>query len=98
MRPRVLLRSESVALRCNWKVAHDNTLDDYHVAIAHPTTLHREQGPVRHYRHALDGHRGGLALAALAGCAGSRACRLGGVASGRAPAGVSAAGCATKGL
>jgi len=55
-RPRVLLRSESVALRCNWKVAHDNTLDDYHVAIAHPTTLHREQGPVRHYRHALSNH------------------------------------------
>ncbi|KEF42263.1 MAG: (2Fe-2S)-binding protein [Cyanobium sp. CACIAM 14] len=38
-------------LACNWKIAHDNTLDDYHVAIAHPTTLHRLQGPVRHYRH-----------------------------------------------
>ena len=38
-------------LNCNWKIAHDNTLDDYHVAVAHPTTLHREQGPVRHYRH-----------------------------------------------
>ena len=38
-------------LRCNWKIAHDNTLDDYHVAVAHPTTLHREQGPVRDYVH-----------------------------------------------
>ena len=38
-------------LTCNWKIAHDNTLDDYHVAIAHPTTLHREQGPVRDYVH-----------------------------------------------
>lgn len=54
--PRQLLRSDSVTLHCNWKVAHDNTLDDYHVAIAHPTTLHREQGPVRHYRHALTEH------------------------------------------
>ena len=36
-------------LHCNWKIAHDNTLDDYHVAIAHPMTLHREQGPVRDY-------------------------------------------------
>ncbi|QNI46871.1 aromatic ring-hydroxylating dioxygenase subunit alpha [Synechococcus sp. A15-60] len=39
------------SLNCNWKIAHDNTLDDYHVAIAHPTTLHREQGPVRDYVH-----------------------------------------------
>ena len=55
-RPRKLLRQASVTLQCNWKVAHDNTLDDYHVAIAHPTTLHREQGPVRDYRHALSNH------------------------------------------
>lgn len=54
--PRVLLGADSRSLHCNWKVAHDNTLDDYHVAIAHPTTLHREQGPVRHYRHALSAH------------------------------------------
>lgn len=39
------------SLACNWKIAHDNTLDDYHVAIAHPTTLHRLQGPVSAYRH-----------------------------------------------
>ena len=51
--PRSLLLRESHRLQCNWKIAHDNTLDDYHVAIAHPTTLHREQGPVRLYRHAL---------------------------------------------
>ncbi len=42
-------------LACNWKIAHDNTLDDYHVAIAHPTTLHRLQGPVSAYRHVF-GH------------------------------------------
>lgn len=36
---------------CNWKVYHDNTLCDYHVAVAHARTLHRLQGPVRHYRH-----------------------------------------------
>lgn len=51
--PRDLLLRQSQTLACNWKIAHDNTLDDYHVAIAHPTTLHREQGPVRLYRHAL---------------------------------------------
>ena len=45
--------SSRLHLQCNWKVAHDNTLDDYHVAIAHPTTLHREQGPVRDYRHLI---------------------------------------------
>ena len=45
--------SSSLSLQCNWKVAHDNTLDDYHVAIAHPMTLHREQGPVRDYRHLI---------------------------------------------
>jgi phenylpropionate dioxygenase-like ring-hydroxylating dioxygenase large terminal subunit len=54
--PRALLGVDSRSLHCNWKVAHDNTLDDYHVAIAHPTTLHLEQGPVRHYRHALSAH------------------------------------------
>lgn len=54
--PRQLLAREQRALACNWKIAHDNTLDDYHVAIAHPTTLHREQGPVRLYRHALSAH------------------------------------------
>ena len=54
--PRQLLRRRQLHLDCNWKIAHDNTLDDYHVAIAHPTTLHREQGPVRHYRHAISDH------------------------------------------
>ena len=32
----------SDTLNCNWKIAHDNTLDDYHVAIAHKDTLHKE--------------------------------------------------------
>jgi phenylpropionate dioxygenase-like ring-hydroxylating dioxygenase large terminal subunit len=54
--PRKLLAREQRSLACNWKIAHDNTLDDYHVAIAHPTTLHREQGPVRDYRHAFSEH------------------------------------------
>ncbi|MEA5441495.1 aromatic ring-hydroxylating dioxygenase subunit alpha [Cyanobium gracile] len=49
--PRVSLAFHRQTLACNWKIAHDNTLDDYHVAIAHPTTLHRMQGPVRHYSH-----------------------------------------------
>ena len=46
-----LVREVRRNLACNWKVAHDNTLDDYHVAVAHPTTLHREQGPVKNYVH-----------------------------------------------
>ena len=49
--PQKQRRLIQVSLACNWKIAHDNTLDDYHVAIAHPTTLHREQGPVRHYSY-----------------------------------------------
>lgn len=60
-RPRVLLASLERDLACNWKIAHDNTLDDYHVAIAHPTTLHRQQGPVRHYRHRFAAHTNLLA-------------------------------------
>ncbi|MFO7628160.1 MAG: aromatic ring-hydroxylating dioxygenase subunit alpha [Prochlorococcaceae cyanobacterium] len=54
--PRQLLAREQRPLACNWKLAHDNTLDDYHVAIAHPQTLHRLQGPVRGYRHLLSRH------------------------------------------
>jgi phenylpropionate dioxygenase-like ring-hydroxylating dioxygenase large terminal subunit len=49
--PLNLVREIRRGLACNWKVAHDNTLDDYHVAVAHPTTLHREQGPVKDYVH-----------------------------------------------
>jgi phenylpropionate dioxygenase-like ring-hydroxylating dioxygenase large terminal subunit len=59
--PRQLLQRWQTPLACNWKIAHDNTLDDYHVAIAHPTTLHREQGPVRRYRHRLSDHANLLA-------------------------------------
>ena len=65
--PRQLLRRRQLNLDCNWKIAHDNTLDDYHVAIAHPTTLHREQGPVRHYRHAISDHATLLATPYLDG-------------------------------
>lgn len=67
--PRRLLRRQRRPLACNWKVAHDNTLDDYHVAIAHPTTLHREQGPVRAYRHVLSRH--GSLLATPSGAEGT---------------------------
>ncbi|ASC71078.1 Rieske domain/chlorophyllide a oxygenase domain protein [Halomicronema hongdechloris C2206] len=42
---------KTYSVACNWKVYHDNTLCDYHVAIAHRTTLHKLQGPVHHYRH-----------------------------------------------
>ena len=56
LQPRSLLMRERHVVHCNWKIAHDNTLDDYHVAIAHPTTLHREQGPVRLYRHVLSAY------------------------------------------
>ena len=59
--PRVVLGRHRQTLACNWKIAHDNTLDDYHVAIAHPATLHREQGPVRLYRHRLGGYANLLA-------------------------------------
>jgi len=41
----------SDTLNCNWKIAHDNTLDDYHVAIAHKDTLHKEQGPIKNYKY-----------------------------------------------
>lgn len=67
--PRRLLARLRRPLACNWKLAHDNTLDDYHVAIAHPTTLHREQGPVRDYRHVLSRH--GSLLATPSGTQGT---------------------------
>ena len=41
----------SNTLNCNWKIAHDNTLDDYHVAVAHKDTLHKEQGPIKNYEY-----------------------------------------------
>ena len=46
-----LLFRQSRSVACNWKVYHDNTLCDYHVAIAHRTTLNKLQGPVKAYRH-----------------------------------------------
>ena len=39
---------------CNWKNYHDNTLCDYHVAIAHRNTLNKVQGPIRFYEHFFD--------------------------------------------
>jgi len=41
----------SDTLNCNWIIAHDNTLDDYHVAVAHKDTLHKEQGPIKNYKY-----------------------------------------------
>jgi phenylpropionate dioxygenase-like ring-hydroxylating dioxygenase large terminal subunit len=55
--PRQLVQRREFSLACNWKIAHDNTLDDYHVAIAHPTTLHREQGVKRHRKLSHFRHR-----------------------------------------
>ena len=43
----------SDTLNCNWKIANENTLDDYHVSIAHKDTLHKEQDPIKNYRHCL---------------------------------------------
>jgi phenylpropionate dioxygenase-like ring-hydroxylating dioxygenase large terminal subunit len=46
-----LLAQKSYAVACNWKNFHDNTLCDYHVAIAHRQTLSPIQGPMRLYEH-----------------------------------------------
>lgn len=45
---------KSYSVPCNWKVYHDNTLCDYHVAIAHRTTLSPIQGPIRAYEHTVE--------------------------------------------
>lgn len=49
-----LLLSQRKTVACNWKNFHDNTLCDYHVAIAHRKTLHKVQGPIKHYEHQLE--------------------------------------------
>jgi phenylpropionate dioxygenase-like ring-hydroxylating dioxygenase large terminal subunit len=49
-----LLVQKQYWVQCNWKNYHDNTLCDYHVAIAHRTTLDPVQGPIQHYQHAFD--------------------------------------------
>ena len=46
-----LLLSKSSQVACNWKNYHDNTLCDYHVAIAHRQTLNVIQGPIQNYGH-----------------------------------------------
>ena len=51
-----LLLSQRKRVACNWKNFHDNTLCDYHVAIAHRKTLHKVQGPIKHYEHHLETH------------------------------------------
>ncbi|MBE9140412.1 aromatic ring-hydroxylating dioxygenase subunit alpha [Nodosilinea sp. LEGE 07088] len=48
------LVAKQYTVGCNWKNYHDNTLCDYHVAIAHRTTLNPIQGPIRRYRHQLE--------------------------------------------
>ncbi len=48
------LVAKQYTVACNWKNYHDNTLCDYHVAIAHRTTLNSVQGPIRHYQHQLE--------------------------------------------
>lgn len=49
-----LLAMRDYDVPCNWKVYHDNTLCDYHVAIVHRETLHPIQGPIRRYEHIFD--------------------------------------------
>jgi phenylpropionate dioxygenase-like ring-hydroxylating dioxygenase large terminal subunit len=41
-------------IECNWKTFHDNGLCDYHVNIAHQTTLKDVQGATKHYQYAFD--------------------------------------------
>jgi phenylpropionate dioxygenase-like ring-hydroxylating dioxygenase large terminal subunit len=48
-----LVIQKHYAVACNWKNYHDNTLCDYHVAIAHRQTLNKVQGPIRHYDHSF---------------------------------------------
>ncbi|MCU0567120.1 MAG: aromatic ring-hydroxylating dioxygenase subunit alpha [Oculatellaceae cyanobacterium Prado106] len=49
-----LLLNLHYSVQCNWKVYHDNTLCDYHVAIAHRNTLDPVQGPVDRYEYEFD--------------------------------------------
>lgn len=49
-----LLVQKQYQVQCNWKVYHDNTLCDYHVAVAHRTTLDPIQGSVDCYEHEFD--------------------------------------------
>ncbi len=49
-----LLVCKHYPVQCNWKNYHDNTLCDYHVAIAHRETLNPVQGPIRFYEHSFD--------------------------------------------
>lgn len=51
-----LLFSQAQEVGCNWKNYHDNTLCDYHVAIAHRSTIHKLQGPIKQYRHRFEAY------------------------------------------
>jgi phenylpropionate dioxygenase-like ring-hydroxylating dioxygenase large terminal subunit len=48
------LFSKDYDIACNWKTFHDNGLCDYHVNIAHKTTLKDVQGLTKHYQYAFD--------------------------------------------
>ena len=49
-----LLFEKDYDIDCNWKTFHDNGLCDYHVNIAHKSTLKDVQGSTRHYQYVYD--------------------------------------------
>lgn len=49
-----LLFEKNYEIACNWKTFHDNGLCDYHVSIAHKTTLKDVQGLTQHYQYEFD--------------------------------------------
>jgi len=49
-----LLFEKDYDIACNWKTFHDNGLCDYHVNIAHKTTLKDVQGLTKYYQYVYD--------------------------------------------
>ena len=49
-----LLFEKDYDIACNWKTFHDNGLCDYHVNIAHQTTLKDVQGLTKYYQYVYD--------------------------------------------
>lgn len=49
-----LLFEKDYDVACNWKTFHDNGLCDYHVSIAHKSTLKDVQGLTKHYQYVYD--------------------------------------------
>jgi len=49
-----LLFEKDYEVSCNWKTFHDNGLCDYHVSIAHQTTLKDVQGHTKYYQYMFD--------------------------------------------